>query len=297
VGDRVVPRAQDRLAPGRSIGLAAGGVELTLRQWGSEPGRPLLYWHGLNPFGALELNEAGPAWADAGFRVVGFAAPGIADPSAFRDLTSYRPTRLADLVVEVADRLGVGRFAYVGWSWGASIGVHLGVRHAERLEALVLLDAGHTDIPGDPDQPLEEILAGLSEQQERYRFADWDAFFAAARETRPRWRPALEERLRAGMHEVEGAIVARSDRHAAAAAWHGLLQEQPSSTHEALGETDLPILLVLGTRNDTAAEVERFRAAVPHAEIRAVDSGHDLLADASEETIELVAAWLSRYKS
>jgi hypothetical protein len=30
----------------------------------------------------------------------------------------------------------------------------------------------------------------------------------------------------------------------------------------------------------------------PHAELRSVDSGHDLLADASDETIELVAAWL-----
>jgi pimeloyl-ACP methyl ester carboxylesterase len=232
-------------------------------------------------------------WAEAGFRVVAFAAPGIAGPSAFDDLTAYRPTRLADLVVDVADRLGIGRFAYVGWSWGASIGVHLGARHTERLEALVLLDAGHTDIPGDPEQPLEEILAGLSEQQERYRFDSWDTFFAAARDTRPRWRPALEERLRAGMHEVDGAIVARADRRAAAAAWHGLLQEQPSSTHATLGETDLPILLVTASGNDTAAELGRFRDAVRHAEIEAVDSGHDLLAIAHEETIALVAAWLT----
>jgi lipase len=292
VGDRVLPRAQDGLAPGRAITVATAGVDLTLREWGSDDGQPLLYWHGLNPFGALELNEAAPAWAEAGFHVVAFAAPGIADPTSFADLTMYRPSRLADLVVGVADDLGIGRFAYVGWSWGASIGVHLGARHAERLNALVLLDAGHTDIPGDPEQPLEEILAGLSEQQERYRFADWDAFIAAARETRPRWRPALEERLRAGMHEVDGAIVALSDRRAAAAAWHGLVQEQPSSTHATLGETDLPIMLVTASRNDTAAEVERFRAAVPQAKLRAVDSGHDLLADAPDETIALVATWL-----
>jgi pimeloyl-ACP methyl ester carboxylesterase len=267
---------------------------MTLREWGEKEGRPLLYWHGLNPFGALEPNEAGPAWAEAGFRVVSFAAPGIADPAAFADLTDYRPTRLAELVVGAADRLGIGRFAYVGWSWGASIGVHLGARHRDRLEALVLLDAGHTDIPGDPERTLDDILAGISEQHERYRFESWDAFFAAARETRPRWRMALEERLRAGMHEVDGAIVARSDRRAAAAAFHGLLREQPSSTHAALGASDLPVLLVLATGNDTAAEVERFRAAVPHAELTSVDSSHDLLADVPEETIALVAEWLGR---
>jgi pimeloyl-ACP methyl ester carboxylesterase len=273
--------------------LDAHGVRLRLREWGDAGAPALLYWHGLNPFGALELNEAGPAWADEyGFRVLGFAAPGIADPDSFRDLNGYRPTRLADLVVEVADVLGLGRFAYVGWSWGASIGVHLGARHPERVQALVLLDAGHTDIPGEPDETLGAVLAELSEQQARYRFADWDAFFAAARETRPRWRPALEERLRAGMREEAGEVVAASDRRAAAAAWYGLLQEQPSSAHAALGALDVPILLVLASKNDTAAEVVRFRAAVARAELRTVESGHDLLADAPEETIALVGSWL-----
>jgi pimeloyl-ACP methyl ester carboxylesterase len=270
---------------------------VTLRQWGADDVRPLLYWHGLNPFGALDLNEAGPAWAERGFRVLAFAAPGIADRTPFADLTAYRPTRLAALVVDVADRLAIGAFAYVGWSWGASIGVHLGARHADRLEALVLLDAGHTDIPGDPEQRLEEVRAGISEQQERYRFADWEAFVAAARDTRPRWRPALEERLRAGMHEVDGAIVARSDRRAAAAAWHGLLQEQPSSAHSALGQTELPVLLVLASGNDTESEVARFRAAVPQTEVRRVESGHDVLADAPEETIGVVADFLARYRT
>jgi pimeloyl-ACP methyl ester carboxylesterase len=263
-----------------------------LHVWGSEAAPPLLYWHGLNPFGALELNEAGPAWAERGFYVVSFAAPGIADDRTLPELERYRPASLADLVIDAADEQGLGTFAYVGWSWGASIGVHLGKRHPERLRALVLLDAGHTDISGDPGQSLDEILAGISEQHERYRFADWEAFLAAARETRGRWRPALEKRLRAGMHEVGGAIVARSDRRAAAAAWHGLLQEQPSSTHAALGKSELPILLVLAAKNDTAAEVDRFRAAVPHAEVHEVDSSHDLLADAPEETIGLVADWL-----
>jgi pimeloyl-ACP methyl ester carboxylesterase len=294
VGDRGVPRAEDGLAPGRAVTVPVAGVELALRRWGADDGRPLLFWHGLDPFGALALNEAGPAWADAGFDVVAFAAPGVADPDAFPDLGDYRPTRLADVVVEVADNLGLGRFAFVGWSWGASIGVHLGARHRGRLDALVLLDAGHTDIPGDPDQSLDDLLAAAAERPERYRFPDWDAFLAAARELHPSWSPQLEERLRAGMHEVDGAVVARSERRAAAAAWHGLIQEQPSSTHAALGRSDLPILLVTASRNDTAAELERFRTAVPHAEIRKIESGHDVLADAPEETISLVAAWLSR---
>jgi pimeloyl-ACP methyl ester carboxylesterase len=277
----------------RESQLRVGDVPLTVREWGSMNRQPLIYWHGLNPFGALELNEAAPAWAEDGFRVVSIVGPGIAGAPSLADLSGYRPTRLADLVVDAADVLGFGRFAYVGWSWGASIGVHLGARHANRLDALVLLDAGHTDIPGDPGQSLDDVLSELSAQHERYRFANWEAFLHAARATRPAWRPTLEERVRAGMREeANGEIVAHSDRRAAAAAWHGLLQEQPSSTHASLGRSGLRVLLVIATRNDTRAELERFRAAVPQVETRDVDSDHDLLADAAAETIRTVGAWL-----
>jgi pimeloyl-ACP methyl ester carboxylesterase len=271
--------------------------EIAVREWGERAGRPLVFWHGLNPFGALQLNEVGPLWASRGFRVLSIVAPGIADDRVLSDLTEYRPSRLADLVVELADALGVGRFAYVGWSWGASIGVHLAVRHTNRLAALVLLDAGHTDIPGDPKRNLDDVLAELGEQHERYRFDSWTAFFAAARETRPRWRPALEEQLRAGMREEDGAIVPRADRRAAAAAMHGLVVEQPSTTHAALGKLELPILLVLASRNDTAEEIQRFDVTVPHAELVTIESGHDLFADAPEEVGAVVADWLDDVKT
>jgi pimeloyl-ACP methyl ester carboxylesterase len=158
--------------------------------------------------------------------------------------------------------------------------------------ALVLLDAGHTDIPGDPNRTLEDVLAGLGEQQERYRFYTWDDFFSAARQSRPSWRPALEERLRAGMREADRGIVANADPRAAAAAWHGLLQQQPSGTHRRLAREHFPILLVVASGNDTAAELERFRRAVPRAEVREIDSGHDLLADAPDETIAVVSRWV-----
>ena len=38
-----------------------------------------------------------------------------------------------------------GSFAFGGWSWGASIGVHLGAANPTRVTALVLIDAGHTE--------------------------------------------------------------------------------------------------------------------------------------------------------
>jgi lipase len=263
------------------------------REWGDETGRPLLFWPGLNPFGSLLLNEAGPAWAERGFRVVALAAPGMGESAPLADPEGYRPTRLADLVAAVADGLGIDSFAHVGWSWGASVGVHLAARHPGRLTALVLLDAGHTDaqdMPGWTEISLDERIAGYAEDQ--LSFPSWEAFFDLARERATAWRPELEDRLRAGMHEREGVIVPRADYRAAAAALHWLGLEPPSSTLPALARLDVPILLVLATRNDTTAATARFRDAVPRAEIREVDSEHDLLGQAPDETIAFVADFL-----
>lgn len=274
--------------------VAAGGLDLVVREWGDEDGRPLVFWHGLNPFGALQLNEAGPAWAERGFRVLAPAAPGMGDSPALSDLEGYRPTRLAHLVIEIADAIGLGRFVYVGWSWGASIGVHLAARRPDRLVALVLLDAGHTDVQdthGWVELSLDDRIAQYEEQP--VSFPNWDALLALARERwTAAWRPALEERLRAGMHEDAGAIVARGDVRAVAAALHGVAVERPSSTLAALARLELPILLVLAHENDTADAVKRFRSAVPRADVRTVASDHDVLAGAPEETARLVGDWL-----
>jgi pimeloyl-ACP methyl ester carboxylesterase len=264
-----------------------------VREWGPLHGRALLFWHGLNPFGALQLNEAGPAWAERGFRVAAPAAPGMGESAAFGDLEDYRLTRLADRVVAVADQLELERFDYVGWSWGASIGVHLAARHADRLTALVLLDAGHTDVQDVmewTDSSLDERVAEF--EANAITFSDWDEFVAASRERATDWRPAMEQRLRAGMEERDGRIVARASLAAAAAALYWVGAERPSTRLARLGELELPILLVVARRNDTGTQVARFRSAVPHAAVVEIDSEHDLLAQAPEQTGGVVADWL-----
>jgi hypothetical protein len=117
---------------------------------------------------------------------------------------------------------------------------------------------------------------------------DWDAFLELTREGATTGRNALEERLRAGMQAESGAVVARWDVRATAAALHWLGAEPPSSTLAALARLSIPTLLVLASKNDTAGPVGRFRAAVPHAAIETVESEHDLLSHAPAETIALV---------
>ena len=201
-------------------------------------------------------------------------------------------------VVATLDDLGLARVGYVGYSWGASIGCHVAALAPDRLAALVLLDAGYTDFQDQPrfvEKTVDEMAEELRAQD--VRFESWDAFLAATRQRHPRWRPALEARARAGMHEENRGIVPVVAPEVVAAAAHGVVAERPSATLSALAGLEDRILLVtasgtVGTEWGRRA-LERFRAALPRAEVRRIESGHDVLADAPDETISIVGEWLS----
>ncbi|MFF2848667.1 3-oxoadipate enol-lactonase [Streptomyces sp. NPDC058001] len=55
---------------------------------------------------------------------------------------------LAELVLTLADALGIDRFSYAGVSLGGAVGLHLAVRHPERVERLaVLCSSAHFGAP------------------------------------------------------------------------------------------------------------------------------------------------------
>jgi pimeloyl-ACP methyl ester carboxylesterase len=277
MGDLELPRAQDRVAPDRPV----------TREWGDPGGRPLVFWPGLNPWGSLQLVEVGPLLAARGMHVISIAPPGGGETPPLADPDGYLPSRLARLVLDIADDHDIGRFIYMGASWGASIGVHLGALHAERIEALVLLDAGHTDYA--VERTRDDLAAEFEADQAGFRFDSWDAYFDTIREKVRTWRPALEPRYRAGMTEREGKIVPLASARAAAWALHGVAAEPPSSAWKHL---TMPVTLVLATERSNPDAVARFRQAVPHAEIEVVDSRHDIPEDAPRELADLVARLL-----
>jgi pimeloyl-ACP methyl ester carboxylesterase len=269
--------------------VAVDGVDLVVREWGEATGRPLVFWPGLNPFGSLVLSEVGLAWAERGFRVLAIAAPGAGETEALSHAEAYLPTRLATLVAHLATALDIDRFAFVGWSCGASIGVQLGAGHPELLSALVLIDAGHTDV--ELALGRDELVSALSAEQSAFSFGCWEDFDAAVPGLATA-RPSLRERFHAGMTERDGRIVVRADAEAAAWALHGVAAEPPSAAHAPLAAGATPILLVLASDNDTREAATRFGAVVPHAEQAEIAGGHDLFADAPEALASLVADWL-----
>lgn len=268
MGDPELPRAEDGLAPDRPV----------TREWGEPTGRPIVFWPGLNPWGELQLVEVGPLLAERGFRVIAFNPPWRDDPDF------YLPTQLAQYV---ADTVDAERFAFVGHSWGASIGVHLAANHPDRVHALVLLDAGHTDVR--PIDSRDDLVREFESEQEAFAFDSWDAYFDWVKTRVRDWRPSLEPRYREGMTEESGRIVPRSNPRAAAWALYGISVEPPSAE---LARITAPVLLVLASGNDDADALARFKEAQPGARIEVVDSGHDVPEDAPDETGRLVAEFV-----
>ncbi|WP_427918504.1 3-oxoadipate enol-lactonase [Streptomyces sp. cg40] len=80
---------------------------------------------------------------------------------------------LADLVLALADSLGIGQFAYAGVSLGGAVGLHLAVHHPERVSSLaVICSSAHFN----GAQPWEERAARV-----RSEGLDWLAENANSR--------------------------------------------------------------------------------------------------------------------
>jgi pimeloyl-ACP methyl ester carboxylesterase len=237
--------------------IDAGKARLFTRIWGDDAGRDVLCWHGVGLASRASLDFAGAApqlVGGHGLRVLALDAPGFGESPAV-EREGYHPHALADLVPLVLDTVGVDRAAFVGFSWGGDVGCHVAARHAERLTALVVLDAGYWDPPFDPQLPYEEYLARND---------------ALARTT----------------HRV---VVAPS---VVAAVEHGTSQAPPSTTWPRLAASSLPVLLVAQARASDA-DLERFASAVPEAELlRPACVGHDVLGDGGAEVVRAVGDWL-----
>jgi len=115
-----------RLADGRRLGYA---------EYGDPRGRPILFFHGLGTSRVICPPDDELA-RDLSVRLISVDRPGIG-------LSDARPgRRLLDWpadVAQLADRLGLGRFAVVGWSGGGAYAAACGFMLADRLRLVGLV--------------------------------------------------------------------------------------------------------------------------------------------------------------
>jgi lipase len=192
---------------------------------------------------------------------------------------------VADLI-ETADAAGVGRAAWVGFSFGGRLAAELAWRAPERVERLVLLDPAL-------DLPAAQALEAAEEERldETYGSAD-EAIEAqlAAGNLLSTPRELLEEDMRQHLVAASaGRLAFRYSKSAAVAAWGEMARPAPPVAR-------VPTLLVLGERSyiPNAGRAERYRAELGEEfELRTVDSNHSVLWDAFEETATAVAGFLA----
>ena len=184
-----------------------------------------MFWPGLDPGWESQLDPVAPFLAAAGVRVIALAPPWDLPT---RD--DYLPSRLADHVLEVVP---VDRFVFMGFSWGGSIGVQLAADHPERLDGLILLDAGYSDVDLD-GVPLDALVEHFGRASEGSA-ASWSPRAAAWALTgvATEKQTATHERLklpillvlaRDAQGTVPNAEVHRLD------AGHDVLGDQPEET-------------------------------------------------------------------
>src|SRR5437764_3804593 len=108
---------------------------LAVREWGEPTARPVFFWHALGDHNNLQLIEAGPILArDFGLRLIAPDGPGFGGSPRVDD-DGYAVPALVAHAERLLDELGLDGGAWLGSSWGASLGVHFAAAHPHRLAA------------------------------------------------------------------------------------------------------------------------------------------------------------------
>ena len=181
--------------------MAIGKNTLRVRQAGDSDGRPVLHFHG-TPGSRLELAWGDEVATEQGVRLITFDRPGYGQSSE----SPFGLSSVGVLALEVADRLGVERFATMGQSGGGPFVLATAVAGGDRISAVgVASGAG-------PFQLVPGALEDLSEiDQEAVTFLPDDPDTAAA--TFARGFPELETFADVGgMREAFDSVLSGRDR-------------------------------------------------------------------------------------
>jgi len=139
---RLPGRGASRATPGLAraedgVVLLRDGRRLGYAQYGDQHGTPVLFFHGLGTTRVSCPPDEAPARA-LGVRLIAVDRPGLglSDPCPRRRLLDWPMD-----VVELADQLGLARFAVVGWSGGGPYAAACGYLLPNRVKAVGMVSA------------------------------------------------------------------------------------------------------------------------------------------------------------
>ena len=278
-----------------------------VREWGSEAGRPLVFWHalGAGTSGAY-LTEVAPALTAAGLWLLAPDAPGFGESPPLPP-ERYETASVVGMVRGLLDERGIEQSILMGHSWGGTIMTAFAAAHPERVAGLILVDTGHMDYQDSPNFPhgksLEELIEDARDPERSIRSSPKDFARDAQEGVRRPVTPELLEAFRAGVRDEGGELVSIVTPEVRGAAMNGLMETRVTASWAAIAEAGIPILLLVATeppelRARSEEALPRFAEQFPDAEIHLMEgAGHDLFADAGPELGWIVADWAGRLQS
>jgi pimeloyl-ACP methyl ester carboxylesterase len=219
--------------------FSSDGVCLHYELHGPEDGAPIVLVHGFAS--DYQLNWVGTRWQEtlvgAGFRVIGLDCRGHGSSDKPHEVEAYRPRLMAADVVSLLDHLEVVSARYLGYSMGARIGLQVVVDHPRRIRRAVLGGLGGTHSLEGAEKIARAMRGGAPESDVAETFYK----FASARPTND---------LEALAACIIGTVAPVSD--------------------EQLKKIDVPILLVVGDRDELARNPDRLVELIPTARLMSI---------------------------
>ena len=202
-----------------------------------------------------------------------------------RPADGYAPDEFVADALAVLDALGIDRALVVGHSMGGTHAIRLASAHPERVERLVVVDAGPEPMAEGADRARRLSL----DRQERFEYAD-DAL-AYLRRTSPGYSEEVyANRMRWLFREDAGDVVWRSSREALASIMSGAQRED---LWDALRAIRCPVLLVRGTRSNVLSTdvAQRMTETLADGRLLELDAGHNVALDRPKELADAVVAF------
>src|ERR1700730_9134124 len=151
------------LTPSSTRTIETPVLNIGVEQSGDVQGFPIMLLHGF-PDDVRAWDEVAPPLANKGYRVIVPYLRGYG-PTRFREPSAPRMAEQAAIgqdLIDLADALGLSRFAVAGYDWGGRAACIAAVLHPERVRAAVLI-GGYTiqDTLGPPQPAAPERERGL----------------------------------------------------------------------------------------------------------------------------------------
>lgn len=262
------------------------GRRIAARCWHDAALPPLLALHGWQD-NAATFDKIAPLLSNFHIVAIDFAGHGFSDWRA--QGMRYHTLDHVDDVLSVVDQLGWSRFALMGHSMGAGIGLLLAASMPDRLAKLVLIDGlgPWGSAASEAPQILQNALMEWRDYEPRQErvFADTEVAVVARRRG---FTPLSEEAARIlcsrSLKAVEGGFSWTMDRRVKHHSSSRLTEEQVNAFISAI---TCPVLLIRATAGFSAAAdiFDRRWAYVRNGKKVGLLGGHHLHLDESPELV------------